>query len=85
MVLCADGNGIQSDSHPENSRGNGMSLSGVGNMRQKDGRSCACGAVDHPFVLLPPSQTSGNSAQNRVFQQPASACAEHEWGISFNS
>ena len=29
MVLCADGNGIQSDSHPENSRGNGISLSGM--------------------------------------------------------
>jgi hypothetical protein len=29
MVLCFDGNGVQSDSHPENSRGNGMSLSGV--------------------------------------------------------
>jgi hypothetical protein len=26
MVLCADGNGIQSDSHPENCRGIGMSL-----------------------------------------------------------
>jgi hypothetical protein len=54
MVLWIDGNGIQSDSPPENPRGNGMSLSGVSDMRQKDSRSCACGAVDHPFVLLPP-------------------------------
>jgi hypothetical protein len=29
MVLCIDGNCIQSDSHPKNSRGNRMSLSGV--------------------------------------------------------
>ena len=42
-------------------------------MRQKDSRSCACCAVDHPFVLSPPSQASGNSVTKwRFIQQPVS-------------
>jgi hypothetical protein len=36
-------------------------------MRHKDSRSCACGAVDHPFVFLSPSQTSGNSVAKLRF------------------
>jgi hypothetical protein len=67
MVLCAHGNRVQSDSHPESSCGDGMSLSGVLDVRRKDSQSRACGADDHQSILLPQPQTSGKTVSRPSF------------------
>ena len=71
MVLGPYRGRLQSHSHPETARRNGMSPSGASNMRQNRNQQRSCSADREPSIRLFDPQTSRKSLSEPVFQQPA--------------
>ena len=71
MVLRPDCCRLQSHSHPQAARRNGMSLSGAPNMRQNRNPCRPCSANRNPSLSWFPRKHHENRSHNPDFQQPA--------------